>query len=330
MSRLVVRVNGPRMRATEHAVEPISGQVLGRVHRVLLYLNGTPRDLVLDGESFDVPLELQPGVNDVRIVARASDGAETEDRVAIQFNPAAIRLTSPREGDTIDTGDPPFVIVEGEVRSPATTAVWVLVNDVRVLAAVRQGRFRRAVPVLEPVARVRVQAQNDDAVSETATIRAVAATTLAALIVVDRSSGGGSAADVSGTWRSRAERVDVPVYPVVLRRFSDPRQEPDSEIIYVPDMKPGVYRFILRPPPGGGESTRATLYLRRPGGLTPHPLRAWSDGQNAVLQTRMLLPHGVMWDQDDWFTGRSEGPETITKFRIPEGITWTERRGGLR
>jgi hypothetical protein len=51
ISRLVVRVNGPRMRATEHAVEPISGQVLGRVHRVLLYLNGTPRDLVLDGEA---------------------------------------------------------------------------------------------------------------------------------------------------------------------------------------------------------------------------------------------------------------------------------------
>jgi hypothetical protein len=76
-------------------------------------------------------------VNDVRIVARASDGTETEDRVAIQFNPAAIRLTSPREGDTIDTGDPPFVIVE-ERSNPATTAVWVLVNDVRVLAAVRQ------------------------------------------------------------------------------------------------------------------------------------------------------------------------------------------------
>ena len=161
--------------------------------------------------------------------------------------------------------------------------MWVLVNDVRVLAAVRQGRFRHAVPVLEPVARVRVQAQNDDAVSETATIRAVAATTLAALIVVDRSSGGGSAADVSGTWRSRAERVDVPVYPVVLRRFSDPRQEPDSEIIYVPDMKPGVYRFILRPPAGGGESTRARCTCAA-GGLTPHPLRAWSDGQTPYFR----------------------------------------------
>jgi hypothetical protein len=71
------------------------------------------------------------------------------------------------------------------------------------------------------------------------------------------------------------------------------------------------------------------LYLRRPEGVTQRPLRLSSDG-NAVLQTRLLLPQGVWWEQDDWFTGRSEGAETITKFRLPEGVTWTERRGALR
>jgi hypothetical protein len=331
VGRLVVRVDGSRVRTTEHSVESISGQVLGgRIHRVLLYLNGTPRDLVLDGERFDVPLELQPGANDVRVVARASDGAETEDRVTVQYNAAAIRLTSPREGETIAAGDPPFVVVEGEVRDTTATAAWVLVNDLRVLAAVRQGRFRRAVPMLEPVARVRAQTQGDDATSETVTVRTTAVTTPAAVIVVDRSNGPGSDADVSGTWRSRAERLDVPIHPVALRRFSSARQEPESEIVYVPDMKPGVYRFVLRPSAGGDETTRATMYLRLPDGVSRHPLRPASDGRSTVLQTRMLLPHGVTWDQDDWFTGRSEGPETITKFRLPEGVTWTERRGGAR
>ena len=331
VGRLVVRVDGSRVRTTEHSVESISGQVLGgRAHRVLLYLNGTPRDLVLDGERFDVPLELQPGLNDVRVVARASDGAETEDRVTVQYNAAAIRLTSPREGEIIAAGDPPFVVVEGEVRDTTATAAWVLVNDLRVLAAVRQGRFRRAVPMLEAVARVRAQTQGDDAVSETVTVRTAAVTTPAAVIVVDRSNEPGSDADVSGTWRSRAERVDVPIHPVALRRFSGPRQEPESEIIYVPHMKPGVYRFALRSPASGNETTRATIYLRLPDGVSRHLLRPSGDGRSTVLQTRMLLPHGVTWDQDDWFTGRSEGPETITKFRLPEGVTWTERRGGAR
>jgi hypothetical protein len=331
IGRLAVRVNGPRLRITQEAVERVSGRVLGgRAHDVLLYLNGTPRAIALDGEAFDVPLELQPGLNDVRVVARGSAGGETEDAVAIQFNSSAIRITSPRDGDAVAAGDPPFVIVEGEIQDPAATEVSILVNDLRVRAAVRQGRFRRAVPVLEAVTRVRVQAQRDAAASDTVTVHTETVSTIAALIVIDRSNDAAPEAEISGTWRSRADRLDVPVYPVALRRFSSPRQDPGSEIIYLPDMRPGVYRLVVPVRGGAGEPTRAMLYLRRPDGVTQRPLRLSSDGNTPVLQTRMLLPQGVWWEQDDWFTGRSEGSETITKFRLPEGITWTERRGALR
>jgi hypothetical protein len=33
----------------------------------------------------------------------------------------------------------------------------------------------------------------------------------------------------------------------------------------------------------------------------------------------------VMWEQDDWFAGRSEASDTITKFR-DDGTSWIERR----
>ena len=46
--------------------------------------------------------------------------------------------------------------------------------------------------------------------------------------------------------------------------------------------------------------------------------------------TEVLLPQGILWEQDDWFTGRSESTDTVTKFRLPEGITWTERKSDLR
>ena len=160
--------------------------------------------------------------------------------------------------------------------------------------------------------------------SETATIRAVAAATLAALIVVDRSSGEARrpTCPVRG---GRAPSASTCGVSVVLRRFSDPRRTGLRDHLRA---RHEARRLSLHPAPapGGGESTRATLYLRRPG-LDATSASGLERRTERRTRAGMLLPHGVMWDQDDWFTGRSEGPETITKFRIPEGITWTERRG---
>ena len=51
---------------------------------------------------------------------------------------------------------------------------------------------------------------------------------------------------------------------------------------------------------------------------------------NRAIVAKVLLPQGILWEQDDWFSGRSESAETVTKFRLPEGITWTERKIDLR
>jgi hypothetical protein len=38
-----------------------------------------------------------------------------------------------------------------------------------------------------------------------------------------------------------------------------------------------------------------------------------------------MLPQAVLWDQDEWFTGRSESSDSITKFR-DDGTSWIERK----
>ena len=48
------------------------------------------------------------------------------------------------------------------------------------------------------------------------------------------------------------------------------------------------------------------------------------------IAARILFPFGVEWNQSEWFTGRAEGSDTITQFRFPEGVGWTERRIDLR
>jgi hypothetical protein len=42
------------------------------------------------------------------------------------------------------------------------------------------------------------------------------------------------------------------------------------------------------------------------------------------------MPHAILWDQEDWFSGRSESVDAVTKFRIPEGISWVERKVDLQ
>jgi hypothetical protein len=51
------------------------------------------------------------------------------------------------------------------------------------------------------------------------------------------------------------------------------------------------------------------------------------DGSGRAVVARLLLPQGVLWEQDDWFTGRSASGDTVTKFRFPDGVSWTERLG---
>ena len=58
------------------------------------------------------------------------------------------------------------------------------------------------------------------------------------------------------------------------------------------------------------------------------PVRLGSSGR-AVL-ARVLLPQGVLWEQDGWFSGSSESVDTVTKFRFPEGINWVERKADLQ
>jgi hypothetical protein len=52
-------------------------------------------------------------------------------------------------------------------------------------------------------------------------------------------------------------------------------------------------------------------------------------GTGKSVTVRFLLPQAVIWEQEDWFTGRSESSDAITKFR-DDGTTWIERKGEVR
>jgi len=79
------------------------------------------------------------------------------------------------------------------------------------------------------------------------------------------------------------------------------------------------------------EGIRPTLYIPAAGTVIRRelePISLSGAGRRAIA--RVLLPHGVFWDQDEWFSGRSDSVDTEMKFRFPEGISWVERKAGPR
>jgi hypothetical protein len=132
--------------------------------------------------------------------------------------------------------------------------------------------------------------------------------------------------ELVATYRERADRTDSPTLPVTVESVASQPGQP-KDVFVVRRMRAGVYTFVMRYTGGTGTSARPLLYLGRAGQPAAYPLAPMSLSQNGrTVLAKVLAPHGVLWDQDEWFSGRSESSDTITKFRLPEGISWTERK----
>jgi hypothetical protein len=287
-----------------------------------------------DGNTFQVAVPLRRGINDVRVVAIDAAGAETEDAVTVEYTPPVttngIVLTSPRDGLRLTPDDPPIVVVEGEVEDKSVSTVLLVANQSRITVPVHDGRFRRALPILEPVVRVRGEALVGGTLRQSSTV-AVHSTAGAqfGVIVFDwPTTGPGPEVEVSAVWRATPERLDGPTQTMVMKPIAsaDGRL---ADAFYLRMLKPGVYSFVLRSRTAiATDRIRSTLYFPAEGGAARQALQPFSlNGAGRRLIARLLLPQGVFWEQDDWFSGRSEGVDTVMKFRFPEGISWVERKG---
>jgi hypothetical protein len=331
---LTIRLDGPRTRVTDRPTATVSGRiVVGTAPRIVLQTNDRSYDVAADGRTFQAPVALRPGPNTVRVVASDADGHEAEDVVVIDYRPpptsVAIVLTSPSDGHTLTADDLPIVVMEGQVDSPRVTRVRLVANDRRVTVPVIDGRFRHVIPVLEPQVRLRAEANEDlpgNPTSATVTVRGPGAPT-AGVLVMNWSAGQASVRpEVIATFRARSDRTDVAEQPVRVEGMASQPEGP-KDVFLLRKMQAGVYTFVLRYAAASGASATPLLYLGQAGAPSTHPLTPLTlTGDGRSVLTKVLRPHGVVWDQDDWFTGKSESSDTITKFRLPEGISWTERK----
>ncbi len=336
--RLAVRLDGPRSRVTDHEIEAVSGKILGGVPvQLALYVNGMEREVVAAAGSFEVSVSLRRGLNHLRAVAKDWRGIETEDTIAVKYVPPpvpnGIAITSPRDGYTLPPDAPPVIVVEGQVEDWDVSTVWLVANDRRIAVRAHDGRFRKALPLLDPVIHLWAELPPNGKPpqrSQGVTVHAGSASPSHGLLLVDWPQGVASdQVKVKATWRAHPGRLDVPIRTVPLRAFGASTRDSLPEIFTL-RMKPGVYTFLLRARAVSTGDVRPILYLPEAGHLKARELRMVSlNGTGEVVLAKILFPQGVLWEQDEWFTGQSESADTVTKFRFPEGISWTERKADL-
>jgi hypothetical protein len=258
-------------------------------------------------------------------------------RVEPAPKPAAIRIviTSPRDGLELAPEDPPIVIVEGEVDDATVPTVWLVANDVRISAPVRAGRFRRAVVMTDSTLRIHAEVPTAGGPTSRSSTVAVHSTSITefGIVLIDgpETAGVPPQMNLMANWRPSPERLDDPQRTFPLRAVPG-LNAGSTQAFYFRRPKPGVYAFVLSSRGSEGASAPVpTIYLPRAGHLVRlvgKPITG--PAGSSLLVGRVLLPYVVLWEQDDWFTGRSESADTVTKFRVPEGVTWIERKVGIR
>ena len=302
-------------------------------------MNGAPTEVKLARRIFEASVPLRPGANELRAVVTDPAGIETEDTITVQYVPrpssTSIVLSSPPDGLILGPDDPPVAVVEGEIDDKAATTVWVVANDRRIPVAASGGRFRHILVLPDPLVQLWAETPNGDAVHRSAavSVRMAGVRPPSGVLVMQWPSGTEeSSVEVSATWRASPERLDVPVQSVRLPAASKKTVgSAPSDMFYILGLKPGVYTLIVR---YRGSSAlgdvQPTLYLPDKDHLTPRPLKPVSlSGAGRTVLTKVLMPQAILWDQDDWFSGRSESVDAVTKFRIPDGISWVERKADL-
>ena len=172
---------------------------------------------------------------------------------------------------------------------------------------------------------------NDAVSSRSVTVRAPSPSLSHALLLLEwPQEVAGNHVKANATWRARPERLDVPIRKVPLKLVGPSKEDFLPEAFYL-QMRPGVYTFLLESRAALTGNVRATLVLPESGRLKARRLRGVTiKGAEEVVLAKVLLPQGAYWDQDEWFTGQSESSYSLTKFRFPEGVTWTERKSDFK
>ena len=141
---------------------------------------------------------------------------------------------------------------------------------------------------------------------------------------------GGSELRLSVTFRdypsSRRNRVptrsesrrELKIVPV----FAKTRQDTREAVIET--AREGIYVFSVEAEQGGAVRASFTLKIFETGAKEKVAAIGTRTVSTKAVLTKVLMPEGVVWDDDAAFTGSLEDSDSVTKFNAQTGLYWKE------
>jgi Glucodextranase, domain B len=105
------------------------------------------------------------------------------------------------------------------------------------------------------------------------------------------------------------------------------KEDTGAAVFSVRHAVPGIYTVLLGNDASEAEevSFEAVLYgydTAKHKARSYGPLKIQAKGELAAV--KVLMPEGIFWDEDSWFSGIIRDGSVTTKYKMPEGIVWKE------
>ena len=104
-------------------------------------------------------------------------------------------------------------------------------------------------------------------------------------------------------------------------------QTGEKIIFSVAKAEKGIYTFVMK---NTGETLQKTSLMIRllegKKGARNRKFETINLKPHAELTVKFILPDGIFWDDESYFTGSIESSESITKFNDTTGVIWKEQK----
>jgi hypothetical protein len=235
-----------------------------------------------------------------------------------------IHIKSPSDGSVIDCMESADITVAGEVKGNVDK-VKVYVNGVSYEARAANGSFKIRIPAQAEKNFIYAEGYDihgDRCVSQSLTCRIINLNPVDMVVYLNCS---GAKLKVKYGWR-----------PYPLKDMGG--KERDNEfnvsgndnqrILTVASGARGIYTIGIENGSAGQEQAEVhvCVFPRDPAKRRVRKLGMIRLGGGAAADklVRVLLPEGVFWEDDSWFSGVLESTHDTIKYKQPEGIAWKE------
>jgi hypothetical protein len=246
-------------------------------------------------------------------------------RAALEAVPeTGIHIKSPSDGSVIDCMESADITVAGEVRGNVDK-VKVYVNGAYYETRAANGYFSIKIPARAEKNFIYAEGYDvygDRSVSEHVTCMVKNLNPVDMAVYLN--SGDGHKLKLKYGWRP---------YPVKGKGGEERDDEfhvsgdGDQEVMTVARGARGIYTIGIENPSKDLRQAelRICVFPRDPAKKKERKLAmTLVGGAQADKIVRILLPEGVFWDDNGWFSGVLESTRDTVKYKLPEGIAWEE------